>query len=172
MFSPIAASRSLVASLTIGGIFLSCGSGDTPPPVTSMMDAGCTPAPSDAGGSDMELAACVASGQVGSPRDTCSPALPTDGDCATASPTYADVAPIFESRCQICHHPGGTETSIVLSNYAAIHDNMTRRLDIFTQIRTRRMPPPCAPDVKADEMSTLLKWFVCGAPQGGDAAAF
>jgi hypothetical protein len=142
-------------------LLAACGGGDPP--------AG----PADAGGepADADLAACVADGPVGMPRPNCPNDLPHDDDCATASPVYDDVAPIFAARCQICHHAGGLETVYHFDTYAEIHDNTAIRSLILTQIYSCRMPPPCAPNLSADERATMLKWFVCGAPEGHDAAS-
>src|SRR5437868_4755942 len=70
------------------------------------------------GGAD--LAACVADGSVGTPRANCPSDLPPDTDCATASPVYADVAPIFAARCSVCHYPGGFETKYQFDTYPQI----------------------------------------------------
>jgi hypothetical protein len=123
--------------------------------------------PSDDGGVD--LAACVAHGPIGTPRPGCPSDLPPDTDCATASPFYADVAPIIAARCSVCHHAGGLETKYTFDTYAEVHDNTAIRTRILTQIYACRMPPPCAPDLSAEERRTMLKWLVCGAPERPDA---
>jgi uncharacterized membrane protein len=82
---------------------------------------------------------------------------------------YDDVAPIFAARCQICHHAGGLETKYAFDTYAQIHDTTAIRTLILTQIYSCRMPPSCAPNLSADERKTMLKWFVCGAPESRDA---
>jgi hypothetical protein len=139
--------------------------------------AGCADGDSPAGPSDSgfewdgDLAACVASGWVGMPRPNCPMVLPPDDDCATASPVYADVAPIFASRCSVCHHAGGLEMKYVFDTYAEVHDNTTIRTRILTQIYGCRMPPICAPDLSADERQTMLHWLVCGGPESRDAGS-
>jgi uncharacterized membrane protein len=124
--------------------------------------------PQDGG---VDLATCVAHGPIGTPRANCPSDLPPDDDCATASPVYDDVAPIFAARCRICHAAGGLETAHLFDTYAQIHDNTMIRADILTQIYNCRMPPSCAPDLSADERKTMLKWFVCGAPASRDAGS-
>jgi hypothetical protein len=118
---------------------------------------------------DADLAACVADGPIGMQRPGCPSDLPPDTDCATESPFYADVAPVFAARCSVCHHAGGLETKYIFDTYAQVHDNTAIRTRILTQIYACRMPPPCAPDLSADERRTMLKWLVCGAPESPDA---
>jgi hypothetical protein len=116
-----------------------------------------------------DLAACVADGPIGTPRDDCPLDLPDGGDCPTASPSYIDVAPIFAARCSICHQPGGLDSTFRFDSYAAIYNNRQTKLDIFTQIYNCRMPPQCAPNLSPDERKVMLEWFVCGAPNTLDA---
>jgi hypothetical protein len=118
---------------------------------------------------DADLAACVADGPIGVARPGCPIDLPPDTDCPTASPFYADVAPIFAARCSVCHHAGGLETKYIFDTYAQVHDNTAIRTRILTQIYACRMPPSCAPNLSAEERSTMLKWLVCGGPESGDA---
>ncbi len=128
--------------------------------------------PEDAGDpGDVSLAACVTDGPIGTPRPGCPSDLPPDTDCPTASPVYEDVAPIFAARCSICHHAGGLETKYSFDTYAKVHDDTTLRTRILTQIYACRMPPSCAPNLAADERSTMLKWLVCGAPESHDAGS-
>jgi uncharacterized membrane protein len=139
-----------------------CAASDTPPPA----------GPDDSGtvGADADLAACVADGPIGTPRPNCPSDLPSDTDCATASPVYDDVAPIFAGRCSICHRAGGLETKFIFDTYAQIYVKATRT-DVLTQIYACRMPPSCAPNLTADERATMLKWLVCGAPESRDAGS-
>jgi hypothetical protein len=127
--------------------------------------------PEDAGDpGDGNLAACVAGGSVGMPRANCPSDLPPDTDCATASPIYDDVAPIFAARCTICHYPGGYEIKYRFDSYAQITSNMTNTR-VLTQVYSCRMPPSCAPNLSSDERHTLLQWLVCGAPEGRDGGS-
>jgi hypothetical protein len=126
--------------------------------------------PSDGGWlGDGDLASCVAYGPVGMQRTNCPSDLPADDDCRTASPVYDDVKPVFATRCAVCHQAGGLETLFQFDTYAQIHDDAAKRTRILTQIYGCRMPPPCAPDLSAEERKTMLKWLVCGAPEGRDA---
>jgi hypothetical protein len=125
--------------------------------------------PADGGPSSPDLATCVADGPIGVPRDGCPNELPTDVDCATASPIYDDVAPIFAVRCTICHRPSGLETMHRFDSYGEINASIPMRSRTLTQVYACRMPPSCAPDLSPDERSTMLKWFVCGAPENRDA---
>jgi hypothetical protein len=146
--------RPFFGFVCVWALLASCGDGD--PPASRSGD----------------LASCVASGQVGSKRPGCpTDPAPPDNDCATASPFYDDVAPIFASRCSVCHHSGGLETMYIFDTYAQVHDNTTVRTRILTQIFGCRMPPPCAPDLTASERATMLKWLVCGGPESRDAGS-
>jgi hypothetical protein len=136
--------------------------------------AGCggsdAPGPNDSGiVGDGSLGSCVALGPIGTPRPNCPSGLPPDDDCASASPVYDDVAPIFAARCSVCHQTGGLETKYIFDTYAQVHDNITVFRDILTQIFSCRMPPSCAPNLSSDERETMLKWLVCGGPQSRDA---
>ncbi len=128
------------------------------------------PSASDGGGivGDGSLGSCVTLGPIGMPRPNCPNDLPPDNDCATATPVYADVAPIFASRCSVCHHSGGYETMYLFDTYDQIYANRGR---ILTQIYACRMPPSCAPNLSGDERATMLKWLVCGATESRDAGA-
>jgi len=118
---------------------------------------------------DADLASCAADGPIGTPRPNCPSDLPPDDDCATASPVYDDVAPIFAERCTICHGPSGYASPMYrFDTYAHIMSNMTN-IHALTQIYGCRMPPTCAPNLAAGERQTLLKWLVCGAPESRDA---
>ena len=126
--------------------------------------------PSDGGWlGDGDLTSCVAYGPVGAQRANCPSDLPPAGDCASGSPLYDDVAPIFAARCTVCHQAGGLQVTFSFDTYAAIHDDPQKRTRTLTQIYGCRMPPPCAPDLSAAERKTMLEWFVCGAPEYRDA---
>jgi hypothetical protein len=117
---------------------------------------------------EMDLAACVADGPIGTPRDDCPLDLPDGGDCPTASPSYLDVTPVFSTKCSTCHQPGGLAPKFRFDSYAAIYNNRQTRIDIFTQIYNCRMPPSCAPNLSPEERKLMLEWFVCGAPNTPD----
>jgi hypothetical protein len=98
----------------------------------------------------------------------CSPDLPSDSDCATASPSYeADIAPIFVKRCTVCHSPTGVQAGTLFDTYPRIKADMMQ-LHVFAQIYNCLMPPPGQVPLTAAERATVLKWFVCDAPFGGD----
>jgi uncharacterized membrane protein len=144
---------------SVSALVWSCASGDSARPT----DGGWL--------GDGDLASCVAYGPVGMQRANCPNDLPSEDDCATASPLYEDVRPIFAARCSVCHGTGGLETKFVFDTYAEIHDNAQTRSRILPQIYGCRMPPPCAPDLTPLERKTMLKWFVCGAPEQRDSGA-
>jgi hypothetical protein len=151
--------RALRFASYLGLLSISC-SGD--PPVS---------APVDSGFPDVDLATCAADASLRVRRADCPSDFPTDTDCPSASPVYADVAPIFAARCSICHRANGLVTNFQFDTYAEIHDNEVTRADIITQIYSCRMPPSCAPNLLLEERQVMLKWFACSAPEDHDSAA-
>jgi hypothetical protein len=125
--------------------------------------------PSDASVTDRDLAACVADGPISIPRPHCPSDFPDNPDCGPGSPDYTAVAPIFAARCTICHHAGGLETKFRFDSYALIHQNMTTRSDIVSQVYSCRMPPSCAPNLSPEERQTMVLWFACNEPDAPDA---
>lgn len=82
--------------------------------------------------------------------------------CPSSEPSYRlDVAPIFSSRCVICHSPDGSDTARDYANYPAIYANRGAILD---QVYACNMPPSGASAPTLSERVTLLTWLVCGAP--------
>ncbi len=91
---------------------------------------------------------------------TCPQDLPTA--CPSNVPSYqSDVAPIFASRCVVCHSPDGSDTQRTYVNYAAIYANRGAILD---QVYACNMPPSGDPAPTAPERTKLLTWLICGAP--------
>lgn len=94
--------------------------------------------------------------------DTCPNDLPTRQACADGVPSYRlDVAPIIDQRCNICHYTGNTQSSVVLSDYAAVFE---RRRTVQSRIYACAMPPEPAPPLAPAERAALLEWLVCDAP--------
>jgi hypothetical protein len=82
--------------------------------------------------------------------------------CPSNAPSYQlDVAPIFTSRCAICHSPIGSDPQRDYTNYSAIYANRGAILD---QVYACNMPPSGASAPSPSERTTLLSWLVCGAP--------
>ncbi len=91
---------------------------------------------------------------------TCPQDLPAA--CPSNAPSYqSDVAPIFASRCAICHSPDGSDTQRTYVNYAAIYANRGAILD---QVYACNMPQSGATKPTASERGKLLTWLVCEAP--------
>lgn len=91
---------------------------------------------------------------------TCPEDLPAA--CPANAPSYQlDVAPIFASRCVVCHSPDGSDTQRTFVNYLAIYANRGAILD---QVYACNMPPSGAASPTASERAKLLTWLVCGAP--------
>ena len=95
-----------------------------------------------------------------------------------AAPTFAkDVAPIFQAKCQACHHPG-TSAPMSLVTYA---DARPWAKSIQQRVSNRDMPPwhldktVGIKQYKNDrslsdhEIATIVGWVDAGAPQGNPA---
>jgi uncharacterized membrane protein len=70
---------------------------------------------------------------------------------------------IIQTRCSVCHVPGGAEPNRPYQTYAQIAVPDTRRA-ILTQVYACRMPPAGALPLTTDERQALLAWLVCGGP--------
>ena len=95
---------------------------------------------------------------------------------AQEPPTFtADVAKIFQNRCQACHRPGEHAPFSLLT----YRDVYSRRSDIKDAVQGRVMPPwkpvPGAGDflesrrLSDDELNTVVRWLDAGAPEGDPA---
>jgi uncharacterized membrane protein len=90
----------------------------------------------------------------------CSVTAPTA--CPDPAPRYADVAPIFEQRCVICHagNPGGPWS---LKDYGHVADWQDT---IRTNVRDCSMPPADAGvPMTIGERVSILTWIRCGLPR-------
>jgi hypothetical protein len=88
-----------------------------------------------------------------------------------------DVAPIFQKRCQTCHHEG-TSAPMSLVNY---EDVRPWARSIRQRVANRDMPPwhldktvgiktyKNDRSMSDDEIATVLRWADAGAPQGNPA---
>lgn len=96
------------------------------------------------------LAACD------SPGTTCPNDLPAA--CPSSPPSYAQVAPIFQSKCQSCHSAGGTAPDRFFDTYDQIAAQQSATLD---QIYSCKMPPAGFPTLSDAERQLVLSWLVC-----------
>jgi hypothetical protein len=79
--------------------------------------------------------------------------------CPDPPPHYADVQPIFQSRCVDCHNgmPGGPWPLLQYSHVADWQDVVRAHLLACT------MPPPDAGvPMTDDERTAILTWILCG----------
>ncbi len=82
--------------------------------------------------------------------------------CPAQVPSYAaDIAPLLQRRCLVCHAPGGPAASRPLTSYAAVY---TLRTTVLSQVYGCVMPPPGATPLTGAERASLLAWLVCKAP--------
>lgn len=121
---------------------MACG-GSTPTPPVDEVDAGVQ----------------VPDGGTDEPY-TCP--IPSPTSCPEPAPRYADVAPIFERRCVVCHAgtPGGPWS---LADYGHVADWQDT---IRPNVRDCTMPPPDAGvSMTLEERSVILTWIRCGLPR-------
>ena len=88
---------------------------------------------------------------------------PTDYpmSCPSPAPSFsAEVGPLIQARCTVCHGPG--QQIPPLASYDEISLAATRQ-KIFFQIQHCSMPPATQPPLTAVERDTILSWLVCGA---------
>lgn len=92
---------------------------------------------------------------------SCPSDLPSSTDCSSAAPSYSQsVAALIETKCLACHSQGNTISSIELFDHASVYKN--RRLAL-TQVYQCKMPQ--VGTLSAEQRATLLKYFVCDAPE-------
>ncbi|QSQ27148.1 hypothetical protein JY651_20525 [Pyxidicoccus parkwayensis] len=91
---------------------------------------------------------------------TCDVQAPTA--CPSPAPRYADVAPIFEQRCVICHDtaPGGPWP---LNDYGHVSDwQETIRA---SQLDCSMPPSDAGVRITLEERLAILQWIRCGLPK-------
>jgi uncharacterized membrane protein len=113
----------------------------------------------------LAVLAAHAAGCGGSPDDSAQPSCPNVGElsCPSTPPSFkSDVQPIIQDRCYPCHGPGGVEVaSVNLTTYAS---TFALRSDIASQVQSCRMPEVDASALTADQITTILEWIECSAP--------
>jgi len=81
--------------------------------------------------------------------------------CPSPPPRYADVKPIFEGRCTVCH-AGAEGVSWPLNTYAHV---ATWRDTIRGALLQCTMPPPdSGMQIPEEESLLVLSWIRCGMP--------
>lgn len=120
---------------------------------TALVLVGCASDPSPVTSLDAGDAASVDAGAC--PMD-----LPKS--CPPVAPSYsADVAPLLQRRCTMCHSPGGAASNRDFTTYAGVSANKS---PILNQVYGCLMPPSDAAPPTSDERHALLGWLVCHAP--------
>ncbi len=104
---------------------------------------------------------------------------------ATAAPTfYADVLPILQDNCQVCHRPNGANLGGMVApmSFVTYDDTRPWAKSIAKQVDARTMPPwHASPQhhgvfvneraLAEEEVATLIAWVEGGALAGDAAAA-
>jgi hypothetical protein len=110
------------------------------------------------GGGEDGAASAGAGGGGACPND-----LPGRDACGDGVPSYRlDVAPVIDERCNVCHYAGNNQSTVVLTDHAAVYG---QRRTVQSRIYACAMPPDPAPPLTPAERATLLEWLVCGAPE-------
>jgi hypothetical protein len=137
---------SLVASLLFAAGSLSCSDSDDGEPFIHHEPDGAAEPDDDAGGP-------TAPAQCNVPAPTA---------CPDPKPRYADVMPIFERRCVMCHS-GMKGGPWPLTSYSHVAD----WFDIIqAEVQACRMPPPEAEvPITVQERVQILSWIRCGYPR-------
>ena len=105
------------------------------------------------------FAVIVACGSPSSSSSTCPNDYPSS--CPGDSSTFAaDVAPLMQAHCTVCHAPG--QQVPTLDTYANIKAAAPH---VLTQLNhcPVLMPPPPNPALTADQRKVILSWLACGA---------
>jgi uncharacterized membrane protein len=99
---------------------------------------------------------------TGNETPTVCSSVPAPTTCPDPAPRYADVAPVFERRCVICHAgaPGGPWS---LADYGHVADWQDT---IRSSLRDCSMPPADAGvPMTLEERTAILTWIRCGLPR-------
>lgn len=86
--------------------------------------------------------------------------------CPSPAPTYsADVAPVIQQHCTLCHSPDGENQTPTLVTYGDVTAGAMAKTahDVLVQIHACNMPPADQPPLTSDERQAILGWIVCGA---------
>lgn len=82
-------------------------------------------------------------------------------ECEEPAPSYADVSPIFSTRCVACHNGAGEEWP--LTSYQHVADWSG---EIRAQMLACSMPPPDSGlRMPRQERDLILRWLRCGFPR-------
>ncbi|WP_224244574.1 c-type cytochrome [Hyalangium gracile] len=81
--------------------------------------------------------------------------------CPEPAPRYADVAPIFQQRCVVCHNGSGGPWP--LDDYGHVSDWQD---SIRDYVRECIMPPSdSGVTMTVEERVAILTWLRCGLPR-------
>ncbi len=147
----VACGAFIVGCAGIGALAPGCNGGQPAQPTFLSAPPGPTAGDGDSGEASTGNGAC--------PNDA--PAT-----CPSPAPSWAtQVQPVVEQLCALggqCHGAGGSaQTTLDFTTYAGVkRSSVTMETDLLSC----KMPPPGALAPTLDERTTLLAWFVCGAP--------
>ncbi len=163
----LCAMRRLVLCL---GLFAAAACSEADPvPIAPASDGGTTTSADDATTAPGEDAAVVVADDAAVNADASADAgTPIEG------PTWCrDVRPIVSERCTLCH--GATPAFGAPGSLVAYADTQRRSgpgRPMHELMATRitapqsRMPPPNQPQLTQDQVATLVRWSMNGAPEG------
>jgi uncharacterized membrane protein len=82
--------------------------------------------------------------------------------CEGSAPTYAaDVRPVLERRCFVCH--AGNGAAAEEHDFSREETLRAQRSALADDVAARSMPPPSRPQLTDAEANTLLRWARCAA---------
>jgi uncharacterized membrane protein len=83
--------------------------------------------------------------------------------CPAMVPSFsADVLPIFQAKCDVCHAPGGQRAETPLTTWSQI--TQVRLSTVVQYVQDCKMPLAPVPALTPEERKTMLDWFVCMTP--------
>ena len=81
--------------------------------------------------------------------------------CPSPAPAYAaNVAPVIQSRCAICHRPGGIQETVPFQTYDQVQ---MWQVGIKAMLEACMMPPADQPQPTQQQWRAILGWIACGA---------
>jgi uncharacterized membrane protein len=83
--------------------------------------------------------------------------------CDLPLPTYLEVRPILEHRCNRCHAGDGPAAED--HDWSRIETLRAQRRSLADDVASRAMPPAGEPPLSDAEAKVLATWALCGAPE-------
>lgn len=109
----------------------------------------------------LSLNACSAPDEEKTDREkSCAVRAPTE--CPDPPPSYQQIAPLFEEKCNTCHTREDPTGPWPLETYSHI---VAWRTEIRDEVLYCTMPPKDGEPLTPDERLMLMEWILCGMPE-------